>query len=383
MKVVNKLDFTFSTSELIRYSRHFSLPEVGVTGQKKLKAARVLCIGAGGLGSPLLIYLAASGIGTIGIVDADLVDLSNLQRQLLYTTNDLKKPKAATAKDKLLQINPELIVKNYNIYLKKDNAFDLIKDYDIVVDGTDNFATRYLVNDVCFYLKKPNVYASIFQFEGQCSVFNFQEGPCYRCLYPEPPPQGLIPNCAEGGILGVIAGIMGSIQANEVIKLILNIGESLAGRLLTVDALSMRFKEYQIHKHFDCCLCIKNKDFDSFHDYDLSSCELPPNLHKNEISVSKLQELKNQNEDFILLDVREQYEYDICNLGGQLIPLTILEKQLGALDRNKNYIVYCKTGIRSKQAVNFMVLHGFTSVKNLAGGIKAWAQEIDPTILMY
>lgn len=374
-----------STEEFARYSRHFSLSEVGIAGQEKLKSARVLCVGAGGLGSPLLLYLAAAGIGTIGIIDDDSIDLSNLQRQVLYATQDVSKKKVNIAKAKLAELNPHINIITYAERLDKKNALNIIQNYDVIADGTDNFPTRYLVNDACFYTQKPNVYASIFQFEGQCSVFNaHKDAPCYRCLYDSPPPAGLIPNCAEGGVLGVLPGMMGTIQAIEVIKLILNIGNSLTGRLLTVDALSMRFQEFEIKQHPDCRLCAHHQAFETLPDYSLMSCSATVG-NIDEISVNALyQILQDKNKkNIILLDVREPHEYAISNLGGVLIPLRELNDRLSELDKNKSYVVHCKSGDRSRKAVKLLQEAGFISVKNLSGGISAWAREIDKKLPVY
>lgn len=371
---------SLSSEELTRYRRHFTLPNVGIEGQKRLKSARVLCVGAGGLGSPVLLYLAAAGVGTIGIIDDDIIEPSNLQRQVLYTTEDIKQKKAEAAKYRLGKLNPNINIVCYSERLIKDNALKIIKNYDIVADGTDNFASRYLVNDACFHLKKPNVYASIFQFEGQCSVFNTNDGPCYRCLFDSPPPDGLIPNCAEGGVLGVLPGLVGTIQAIEIIKLILNIGKSLAGRLLTINALSMSFQEFKIQRHPSCRLCTFHQPFDTLPNHDPIACT---NLNLLEITVNELYELKQRNASYMLIDVREPYEYSICNLGGNLIPLSELGNQLTKLDKNQSYIVHCKTGNRSLKAVKIMHDAGFSLVKNLYGGILAWAKEIDQNMPTY
>ena len=374
------MNHTFSSSELTRYSRQFALPEVGVEGQEKLKSAKVLCIGAGGLGSPILLYLAAAGVGTLGIVDDDTVELSNLHRQILYTTNDLAHIKAATAKERLLQLNPQIHIIAHSVHLTHDNALEILQDYDIVVDGTDNFYTHYLINDACFYLKKPLVYASIAQFEGQCSVFNVNDGPCYRCLYAAPPPEGLIPNCAEGGVLGVLPGLVGTIQAIEVIKFILNLGQSLASRLLTINTLSMQFQEWPIQRDPHCRLCVEHQAFDTLPHHVPAACAP---LNVPEITVSEFAALKEQDTHYILLDVREAHEYAICNLGGQLLPLSQLSQEIPFLDKNVLYIVHCKVGGRGSKAVKMMQEHGFSSVKNLRGGILAWIKEIEPQMVVY
>ncbi len=370
----------FSPSERTRYSRQFALPNVGLAGQEKLKFAKVLCIGAGGLGSPVLFYLAAAGVGTLGIVDEDTVELSNLQRQILYTTKDLAQGKAATAKDRLLELNPHVHIIAHPVRLTQDNALEILQDYDIVVDGTDNFYTHYLINDACFHLKKPLVYASIAQFEGHCSVFNINEGPCYRCLYAAPPPEGLIPNCAEGGVFGVLPGLVGTIQGIEVIKLILDLGQSLVGRLLTINTLGMQFQEWPIQRDPKCRLCAEHQAFETLPHHMPAACTP---LNVPEITVSEFATLKKQGAQYILLDVREDYEYAICNLGGKRIPLSQLPQQLAFLDKNALYIVHCKVGARSSKAVKMMQEHGFSDVKNMRGGILAWAKEIDPKMARY
>jgi adenylyltransferase/sulfurtransferase len=372
------------TDELLRYSRHFSLPNVGMEGQKRLAQAKVLCVGAGGLGSPLLLYLTAAGVGTLGIVDDDVVELSNLQRQILYNTEDLQQSKTQCAETKLKQLNPHVNIIRHNERLTKDNALNIIRQYDIIADGTDNFATRYLVNDACFHAKKPNVYASIFQFEGQCSVFTTENGPCYRCLYDAPPPAGLIPNCAEGGVFGVLPGLLGTLQATEVIKLILRIGEPLIGRLLTVDALAMRFREFQLQINPDCRLCVHHQAFESLPNHDLAACDIPlvepDNLHS--MTVHELAKLEAHNADFQLLDVREPFEYQICNLQAKLIPLGELPFRLNELDKSKLVVVHCKAGPRSERAAILLREAGF-NVKFLEGGILAWINEIDPSLKVY
>lgn len=369
---------TFSPLELTRYSRQFALPDVGIEGQEKLKKAKVLCIGAGGLGSALLLYLAAAGVGIIGIVDDDTVELSNLQRQVLYTTNDLGLEKASTAKERLLQLNPEIQIITHPLRLTHDNALQILQGYDIVVDGTDNFYSHYLINDATFHLKKPLVYASIAQFEGHCTVFNAGDG-CYRCLYAAPPPEGLIPNCAEGGVFGVLPGLVGTIQAIEVIKLILNLGQSLSGRLLTINTLDMQFQEWPLQRDPNCRLCTHNQTFDTL-PHHVPTCIT---LNVPEITVSELYALQKQGVPYILLDVREAYEYAICNLGGELIPLAQLSQQLPLLDKNLLYIVHCKAGARGCKAVKMMQEQGFNSVKNMRGGILAWIREFEPQLPVY
>lgn len=370
-----------SAEEFIRYSRHFTLPSVGVEGQKKLKTARVLCVGAGGLGSPLLLYLAAAGVGTLGIIDSDGVELSNLQRQILYNTDDLHLSKVNIAKAKLAKLNPNIKIISYKKNLSKINALKIIENFDIVADGTDNFISRYIINDACFHLKKPYVYASVFQFEGHCSVFNAKNGPCYRCLYASPPHEGLIPNCAEAGVFGVLPGLIGTIQAIEVLKLILNIGESLIGKLLTVNTLTMQFQTFAIQGDPNCCLCVYQQPFHTL-SYHYSSRECASSVLP-EITVQQLWDLKQQNANYILIDVREPYEYAICHLGGRLIPLSQLKNELATFDKEQFFIVHCKTGCRSQEAVKIMLKDGFCWVKSLAGGIVAWAKEIDNTLSVY
>jgi sulfur-carrier protein adenylyltransferase/sulfurtransferase len=374
--------------ELTRYSRHLSLAEIGQDGQVRLKQARVLCIGAGGLGSPLLLYLAAAGIGTLGIIDSDTVDLSNLQRQILFNTHDIRKSKSRVAKDKLSLLNNSIHIISYEERLTASNAVNIISQYDIIADGSDNFATRYLVNDVCFHLKKPNVGASILQFSGQCSLFTASPNdPCYRCLYPTPPSPSSIPNCAEAGVLGALPGIMGSIQATEVIKYILGIGNSLAGRLLSFDALSMRFKEFTFSTDPACILCTEKRSLDKIN-YDMgATCKMNPsdendqiskdhisNNHtsNDQISSEELHQLFEKNEAFCLIDVREPHEYAVSHIGGRLIPLAQLPQQIDTLDRDKLTIVHCHAGIRGQKAVDFLKQTGFKHVKNLTGGIAAW-----------
>ncbi len=371
-----------SPAEIERYSRHFSLPQVGIEGQKKLKATRVLCVGVGGLGSPLTLYLAAAGIGTIGIIDPDRVESSNLQRQVIYTDNTIGQPKVEAAKAKLLQLNPFIQIETFQEALTETNALSVIEQYDIIVDGTDNFPTRFLVNDACCYLKKPNVYASVFQFEGQLSVFCTNQGPCYRCLYPEAPPAHLIPNCAEGGVLGVLPGIMGSLQALEVIKLALGIGAPLIGKLLAFDALQMAFREFEIQKNPHCDSCSKPIDFKNLK-RPQASCDPFNTSIDNVISVYELQSLRAENKNFTLVDVREPFEYEICNLGGQLIPLGELPKQLHTLDKSQLIVVHCKLGVRGKKALELLQAQGFKQVKNLEGGILRWIEKIDASLSKY
>ena len=388
--VKNSVKNVFSKEELERYNRHLVIPNVGVDGQKKLKNAKVLVIGAGGLGSPLMMYLAAAGIGTIGIVDFDTVSLSNLQRQVIFSTDDVGLSKAETAKNKLHGINPNVKVNEYNIKLKNTNALDIIKEYDIIADGTDNFAARYLINDACVLLKKPVVYGSILRFDGQVSVFDAEHGPCYRCLYPEPPLAGEVPSCEEGGVLGVLPGIIGSLQANEVIKYILGEGDLLTGRLLMFDALKMNFREIKVFKNDECPVCGNNPVIKGLIDYE-EFC----NIHKEinmpehnewEISVEELKEKIEKNEKFFLLDCRELYESQIASLGGTLIPVNSIPARVNEFIEQKDneVIVYCRSGNRSHYAVEFLRdKHGFTKVKNLLGGVLAWSDRIDPTMKKY
>lgn len=375
-----------STNEIERYSRHLSLNEVGIKGQQKLKHARILCVGVGGLGSPLCLYLAAAGIGTIGIIDPDVVEINNLQRQVIYSSNDQGKPKVLKAKERLLGLNPHIKITTYQEALTEHNAFEIFENYDLVVDGTDNFATRFLINDVCFYLKKPNVYASIFQFEGQITVFNYLDNnsPCYRCLYKEAPPLDLIPSCAEGGVLGVLPGIMGTLQANEAIKHILNIGKSLMGRLLTIDALSMAIKEFPIMRDPNCELCAEHKKFNELKrpQYTCQNTNVAID-HTKEISVHDFKELRAKKDDFILIDVRQPDEYEICNLGGKLMPLSDLPARLHELNRDQLIITHCKVGARGNKAAQLLREQGFTDVKNLSGGIIEWIKQIDPSMPKY
>jgi len=378
-----------SNEEILRYSRHLIMPEVGMEGQQKLKAARVLCIGAGGLGSPLALYLAAAGVGTLGIVDFDIVDFTNLQRQIIHSTADVGRKKLESAREKLNGINPYVNVRLFETRLSSQNALQLFRDFDIVVDGTDNFPTRYLVNDACVLSGKPNVYGSIFRFEGQASVFATKDGPCYRCLYPEPPPPGLVPSCAEGGVLGILPGLVGVIQATEAIKLILGKGDPLIGRLLLVDALGMRFRELRLRKNPECPVCGPHRTITELIDYEqfcgIRGEEAPaqPATKLPEIQVEELKRRRDAGDDFFLLDVREPHEYQICNLGGHLIPLGELPKRVHELDSSREIVVHCKMGGRSAKAVEFLQQGGFKKVKNLAGGINAWSERVDPKVPKY
>jgi molybdopterin/thiamine biosynthesis adenylyltransferase/rhodanese-related sulfurtransferase len=380
-----------NNDEILRYSRHLIMPEVGMEGQQKLKAARVLCIGAGGLGSPLSLYLAAAGVGTLGIVDFDVVDYTNLQRQIIHTTADVGRKKLDSAAETLKAINPFVDIQKFETRLSSANALDLFREFDIVADGTDNFPTRYLVNDACVLTGKPNVYGSIFRFEGQASVFAAEAGPCYRCLYPEPPPPGLVPSCAEGGVLGILPGLVGVIQATEVIKLILGKGDSLIGRLLLVDALAMKFRELKLRKNPDCPACGRHRTITKLIDYDEfcgirgeeKSEEKPVAGGISEIQVEELKRRLDAKDDLFVLDVREPHEYQICNIGGHLIPLGDLPKRVNELDTSREIVAHCRSGVRSAKAVDFLQQAGFKKVHNLAGGILAWADRIDPKMPKY
>jgi adenylyltransferase/sulfurtransferase len=378
---------TLSNDEILRYSRHLIMPEVGMEGQQKLKNARVLCVGAGGLGSPLALYLAAAGVGTLGLVDFDVVDFTNLQRQVLHYTSDVGRSKLDSAIDKLNAINPFVQIERFDTLLNSQNALEIFRGFDMIADGTDNFATRYLVNDACVLTGKPNVYASIFRFEGQASIFATKDGPCYRCLYPEPPPPGLVPSCAEGGVLGVLPGLLGVIQATEVIKLILGTGDSLIGRLLLVDALAMRFRELRVRKNPECPVCGTNPTVKELIDYNqfcgIRGEEAPATVKIPEIQPEELKRRLDAGEDIYILDVREPHEYQICNIGGHLIPLGDLPKRVHELDSSREIVVHCKSGGRSAKAVDFLRQSGFKHASNLTGGILAWANKIDPSLPKY
>ncbi|MFY9853322.1 MAG: molybdopterin-synthase adenylyltransferase MoeB, partial [Terracidiphilus sp.] len=362
----------------------------GMEGQQKLKAARVLCVGTGGLGSPLAFYLTAAGVGTLGLVDFDVVDASNLQRQIIHSTKDIGRKKLDSAEEKLVALNPAINIVKHETMLTSANAIEILKDYDIVADGTDNFPTRYLVNDACVLLGKPNVYGSIFRFEGQASVFATEQGPCYRCLYPEPPPPGLVPSCAEGGVLGILPGLVGVIQATEVIKLILGAGESLIGRLLLVDALSMRFRELKLRKNPECPVCGENPTVTELIDYQ-HFCGIVPETPQEksvkngipQLSVKDLKRRMDAGEDVYILDVREPYEYRIAQIGGMLIPQTDVPNRLAEIDREREIIVQCRSGARSQRIAEFLKQQGYPRVVNLAGGILAWSDEIDPKVQKY
>src|SRR5205085_2124624 len=370
------------------YSRHLIMPEVALEGQKKLKAAKVLCIGAGGLGSPLALYLAAAGVGRLGSVDFDVVDFTNLQRQIIHSTANVGRPKLDSAKERIAEINPFVQVDTYEEALTSENALDLFRDYDIIVDGTDNFPTRYLVNDACVLLGKPNVYGSIFRFEGQATVFYAKEGPCYRCLYPEPPPPGLVPSCAEGGVLGVLPGIIGVMQALETVKRILGKGESLIGRLVLVDALKMKFRELKLRKNPDCPVCGPNPTITELIDYQ-KFCGVTPQQEVSvgqefEITPAELKAKMERGDDFMLIDVREPEEYAIARIpGSRLIPRGTLPERVHELSSADTIVVHCKSGVRSGMAVDFLKQAGFRKVKNLVGGILRWSDDVDPTVPKY
>ena len=376
--------------EILRYSRHLIIPEVGMEGQLKLKQAKVLLIGAGGLGAPLGLYLAAAGVGRIGIVDFDVVDFTNLQRQVIHGTHDVGRKKLDSAADTMLEINPNVQIDRFETALSSENALDILKDYDIVIDGTDNFPTRYLVNDACVLLKKPNVYGSIFRFEGQATVFAYQGGPCYRCLYPEPPPPGLVPSCAEGGVLGILPGTVGLIQATEAVKLILGIGEPLVGRLLLYDALGMKFRELRLRRNTECPVCGDHPTIKKLIDYH-QFCGVPrhqespaPGLKEGEIEPVDVKAKMDRGDRFVLIDVREPHEYQICKIpSARLIPLGELPKRINELDSADDIVVHCKSGVRSAKAADFLKQAGFKKVLNMKGGILAWSDRVDSSVPKY
>jgi molybdopterin/thiamine biosynthesis adenylyltransferase/rhodanese-related sulfurtransferase/molybdopterin converting factor small subunit len=379
---------SLTNEEILRYSRHLIMPEVGMEGQLKLKNSKVLLIGTGGLGAPLGLYLAAAGVGHLGLVDFDVVDFTNLQRQVTFGTDDVGKPKALAAQARLSNLNPDIKIDTFETKLTSDNALELFKDFDIIVDGTDNFPTRYLVNDACILLGKPNVYGSIFRFEGQATVFGMPDGPCYRCLYPEPPPPGLVPSCAEGGVLGVLPGIVGSIQAMETIKLILGAGDSLKGRLLLFDALAMKFRELKLRKNPHCPMCGEHRTINKLIDYyefcGVRGEEAPEsNLQVPEITPRELKSRLDRGDDLFILDVREPHEYQIANLHGHLIPLGELPRRVHELDSSREIVAHCRSGKRSAEAVDFLRKAGFRKILNLKGGILAWSDEVDPTVPKY
>jgi adenylyltransferase/sulfurtransferase len=381
----------FSNDEIARYSRHLIMPEVTLEGQKRLKAASVLCIGAGGLGSPIALYLAAAGVGRMGLVDADVVDFSNLQRQILHGTKDVGRKKLNSARDRIREVNPNVQVDLHDTIFISENAEDLVQDYDIVVDGTDNFPTRYLSNDICVFLKKPNIYGSIFRFEGQCTVFApHLGGPCYRCMFPEPPPPGMVPSCAEGGVLGVLPGIIGVMQAIETIKLIMGIGESLIGRLVSFDALKLKFREFKLRRDPKCPVCGDNPTITKLIDYQ-QFCGIPQAAAAEAaeapiptMTVRELKQKLDNGDKFVLIDVREQFEWDICHLDpAKLIPLGQLPSRMSELDTADEIVIHCKSGGRSAKAVRLLQEAGFSKLHNVEGGITAWADEVDPSVPKY
>ena len=381
-----------SNDEILRYSRHLIIPEVGIDGQKKLKAAKVLLVGAGGLGAPLGLYLSAAGIGHIGMVDFDVVDFTNLQRQVIHSTSDVGRKKLDSAADKMLGINPNVNITKHEVALSSENALDILKDYDMVVDGTDNFPTRYLVNDACVLLGKPNVYGSIFRFEGQATVFAYEGGPCYRCLYPEPPPPGLVPSCAEGGVLGILPGTIGLIQATEAVKLILGIGEPLVGRLLLYDALAMRFRELKLRRNPECPACGEHRTITKLIDYQ-QFCGIPQQpagavqeakMSDTEIDPTEVKRKLDRGDNFVLIDVREPHEYRICSIpGARLIPLGEFPKHVGEFDPESDIVIHCRSGVRSAKACNVLRQAGFEHVRNMVGGILAWSDKVDPSVPKY
>jgi len=387
--VTNRMtDTRLSKDEVLRYSRHLIMSEVGMEGQLKLKQAKVLLIGTGGLGAPLGLYLAAAGVGRLGLVDFDVVDFTNLQRQVTFGTSDVGRPKIEAARERLSNLNPEIEIVPHETKLTSDNALNLFADYDVVVDGTDNFPTRYLVNDACILLGKPNVYGSIFRFEGQATVFGYQDGPCYRCLYPEPPPPGLVPSCAEGGVLGVLPGIVGAVQAMETIKLILGRGDLLVGRLLLFDALGMRFRELKLRRNPACPMCGEHRTITKLIDYyefcGVRGEEAPaPQVQVPEITPWELKSRLDRGDSPFILDVREPHEFQICNLKGHLIPLGELPRRVHELDSSREIVAHCRSGKRSAEAVEFLRKAGFRKILNLKGGILAWSDEVDPSVPKY
>jgi adenylyltransferase/sulfurtransferase len=392
MKEIEGIGMDLTPEQLTRYSRHFILPEIGEEGQKKLLQAKVLLIGAGGLGSPLGLYLAAAGVGTLGIVDFDNVDLSNLQRQILHTNDEIGKPKIDSAEKRIKAMNPDTRVIKHRVRLTSENALEILKDYDIVIDGTDNFPTRYLTNDACVFLKKPNIYGSIFRFDGLATVFKVDEGPCYRCLYPEPPPPGMVPSCAEGGVLGILPGVIGLIQATEAVKLIVGIGRTLIGRLLVYDALQMTFRELKVRKDPNCPVCGKNPtvtklvDYEQFCGLTRGEGQKPMNGEVADITVEELKGKLERKEDFVFLDVREPFEYQIAKIKGtKLIPLGKIAEQVGELEpfKDKEIVAHCHHGGRSRKALEFLKSKGFKNLKNVAGGIDEWSLKVDPSVPRY
>ncbi len=379
---------TLSKDEILRYSRHLIMPEVGMEGQIKLKNAKVLLVGAGGLGAPLGLYLAAAGVGKIGIVDFDVVDFTNLQRQVIHGTKDVGRKKLDSAFDSMRDINPNVQIDRYDVAITSENAFDIISGYDMVVDGTDNFPTRYLINDACVILKKPNVYGSIFRFEGQATIFATEGGPCYRCLYPEPPPPGLVPSCAEGGVLGILPGIIGLVQATEAVKLILGAGEPLIGRLMLYDALAMKFRELKLRRNPECPVCGDHPTVTKLIDYQ-QFCGIPghtpePEIVEGDITPKEVKAKLDRGDKFQLIDVREPHEYQICSIpGAKLIPLGELPKRLNELDPSVELVAHCKSGVRSAKAIDLLKQSGFKKLRNMKGGILAWSDQVDPSVPKY
>ena len=383
-------EVTLSKEEILRYSRHLIMPEVGMEGQLKLKKASVLLVGTGGLGAPLGMYLAAAGIGRIGLVDFDVVDFTNLQRQVIHGTKDVGKKKLDSAIETMTDINPFVKLDRHEVALSSENAMEIFRDYDIIVDGTDNFPTRYLVNDACVLMGKPNVYGSIFRFEGQATVFAYPGGPCYRCLYPEPPPPGLVPSCAEGGVLGILPGVIGLIQATETVKLILGIGDTLVGRLMLYDALGMKFREMKLRRDPECPVCGDNPTVKALIDY-VQFCGVPHAegpaeavVVASDIDPVEVKAKQDRGDKFTLLDVREPHEFQICRIPGSiLIPLGELPKRYAELDKEGELVIHCKMGGRSAKAVDFLKQNGFTKARNMVGGILAWSDKVDPRVPKY
>jgi adenylyltransferase/sulfurtransferase len=377
-----------TNDEIARFSRHLILPEVGIEGQLKLKRAKIAMIGAGGLGAPVGLYLAAAGVGRVGIVDFDVVDASNLQRQIIHGTSDLGRKKLDSAADRMKDINPNIQVDKFDTGLNSSNALEILRDYDLVIDGTDNFPTRYLVNDACVLLKKPNVYGSIFRFEGQATVFAYEDGPCYRCLYPEPPPPGLVPSCAEGGVLGILPGLIGVVQATEAVKIILGVGETLKNRLLLYDALNMRFRELKLRRDPQCPVCGDHPSVTELIDYQqfcgIAPAAPQPVAAEGVIDPLEVKRKLDRGDDFTLIDVREPHEYQIARIpGAKLIPLGQLPKRLNELDPEADIVAHCKSGARSQKAVDLLKQNGFKNVRNMSGGILAWSDKVDPSTPKY